>query len=70
MAVEWKLAFISIFSVIFFKMVCLSGPETLPPLVDQRVAASKPVHDVFRKNHSPAQPPPKMPSTSCAPRAS
>jgi hypothetical protein len=54
----------------FFKMVCLSGPETLPPLVDQRVAASKPVHDVFRENHSPAQPPPKMPSTSCAPRAS
>jgi hypothetical protein len=32
----------------------LNRPETLPPLVDQRVTASKPVDHVFRKNHSPA----------------
>jgi hypothetical protein len=40
-----------------FFAVCgflLNRPETLPPLVDQRVTASKPVDHVFRKNHSPA----------------
>jgi hypothetical protein len=47
MAVESKLAFIGVFAVCVFEMVCSRGPETLPPLVDQRVAASKPVHDVF-----------------------
>jgi hypothetical protein len=35
-----------------FEMVCSNGPETLPPLVDQRVTASKPVHDVFRERES------------------
>jgi hypothetical protein len=46
------------FFCVCLKLVCSSGPETLPPLVDQRVAASKPVHDVFRGRNPPARPPP------------
>jgi hypothetical protein len=35
------------------ELVYSIGPETLPPLVDQRVTASKPVHDVFRERENP-----------------
>ena len=65
MAVEWRLAFI-IFSVCGFLE---NRPETLPPLVDQRVTASKPVDHVFGRIIRPPKQPQVQPFP-CAPRAS